>query len=63
MTDFVYEFRAAFIDDRYRLAVTRRAHTLFAMNGAPSDLPGDLYDRMRDGRFVIFHNEDARCGR
>ncbi len=59
MTDFAYEFRAAFLDDRYRLAVTCRAHTLFAMNGDPSGLPGDLYDRMRDGRFVVFHNTDA----
>ncbi|MCP4540407.1 MAG: AAA family ATPase [Chloroflexi bacterium] len=59
MTDFAYEFRAAFLDDRYRLAVACRAHTLFAMNGEPSELPGDLYDRMRDGRFVVFHNADA----
>ncbi len=27
--------------------------------GDPAELPGDLYDRMRDGRFVIFHNWDA----
>jgi DNA replication protein DnaC len=59
MTDFAYEFRAAFLDDRYRLAVACRAHTLFAMNGDPSGLPGDLYDRMRDGRFMVFHNADA----
>lgn len=59
MTDFAYEFRTAFLDDRYRLAATRRAHTLFAMNGNPAELPGDLYDRMRDGRFVIFRNADA----
>lgn len=59
MTDFAYEFRTAFLDDRYRLAVTRRAHTLFAMNCDPADLPGDLYDRLRDGRFVVFHNTDV----
>ena len=58
MTDFAYEFRTAFLDDRYRLAVTRRAHTLFAMNCDPAALPGDIYDRLRDGRFVIFHNTD-----
>jgi hypothetical protein len=29
------------------------------MNDDPSKLPGDLYDRMRDGRFVVFHNTDA----
>ncbi len=57
--DTAYEFRAAFLDDRYRFAVARRTHTLFAMNGDPAELPGDLYDRMRDGRFVIFHNRDA----
>ncbi|MCK4451269.1 MAG: hypothetical protein KAX26_11820 [Anaerolineae bacterium] len=59
MTDFAYEFRTAFLDDRYRLAVTRRTHTLFAMNCDPADLPGDLYDRLRDGRFVVFHNTDV----
>ena len=58
MTDFAYEFRTAFLDDRYRLAITRRAHTLFAMNCDPATLPGDIYDRLRDGRFVIFHNAD-----
>jgi len=58
MTDFAYEFRTAFLDDRYRLAITRRAHTLFAMNCDPSELPGDIYDRLRDGRFKIFHNTD-----
>ncbi len=49
MTDFAYEFRAAFLDDRYRLAVACRAHTLFAMNGEPSELPGDLYCIASDG--------------
>jgi len=58
MTDFAYEFRTAFLDDRYRLAMTRKAHTLFAMNCDPAELPGDIYDRLRDGRFVIFHNTD-----
>jgi DNA replication protein DnaC len=58
MTDFAYEFRTAFLDDRYRLAITRRAHTLFAMNSDPATLPGDIYDRLRDGRFEIFHNTD-----
>ncbi len=58
MTDFAYEFRTAFLDDRYRLAMTRRAHTLFAMNCNPKELPGDTHDRLRDGRFMIFHNKD-----
>jgi DNA replication protein DnaC len=59
MTDFAYEFRTAFLDDRYRLAVVRRAHTLFAMNCDPEELPGDIYDRLIDGRFVIFRNKDS----
>lgn len=59
MTDFAYEFRTAFLDDRYRLAIARQGHTVFAMNCDPSDLPGDLGDRLRDGRFVIFHNCDG----
>lgn len=59
MTDFAWEFRTAFLDDRYRLAVARRAHTVVAMNCDPADLPGDIYDRLRDGRFVIFHNTDS----
>jgi len=59
MTDFAWEFRTAFLDDRYRLAVTRRAHTVVAMNCDPADLPGDIYDRLRDGRFVVFHNTDS----
>lgn len=59
MTDFAYEFRGAFLDDRYRLGLTGRAHTLFAMNCDPATLPGDIYDRLRDGRFTIFHNRDS----
>jgi DNA replication protein DnaC len=58
LTAFAEEFRRSFLDDRYRLAVARRAHTVFAMNCDPATLPGDLYDRLRDGRFVIFHNTD-----
>lgn len=58
MTDFAHEFRTAFLDDRYRLAMVRQAHTLFAMNCDPSELTGDIYDRLRDGRFKIFHNTD-----
>jgi len=61
MTDYAYEFRTAFLDDRYRLATTRRAHTILAMNTNPadSDFPRDIYDRLRDGRFTIFHNADS----
>lgn len=59
MTDYAYEFRTAFLDDRYRLGVAHRAHTVFAMNSHPKDLSDDIYDRLRDGRFAIFHNRDS----
>lgn len=59
MTDYAEEFRRSFFDDRYRLALVRRAHTVLAMNCDPSDLPGDVWDRLRDGRFVVYHNEDG----
>lgn len=59
MTAYAHEFRAAFLDDRYRLGVAREAHTLFAMNTDPATFPADIYDRLRDGRFVIFRNTDS----
>lgn len=59
MTDYAEEFRRAFFDDRYRLAVYREAHTVLAMNCDPVTLPGDIADRLRDGRFTIHHNADA----
>lgn len=59
MTAYANEFRAAFLDDRYRLAIAREAHTLFAMNADPATFPADIYDRLRDGRFVIFCNTDS----
>ena len=63
MTGYAEEFRRSFFDDRYRLAVVRRAHTILAMNCDPGDqhngLPGDIWDRLRDGRFVIYHNGDG----
>lgn len=66
MTDYAEEFRRSFFDDRYRLALTRderhRAHTVLAMNCDPGDektgLPGDIWDRLRDGRFTVYHNSD-----
>jgi len=57
-TAYAEEFRRAFFDDRYRLAIVRSAHTVFGLNCAPASLPGDLYDRLRDGRFHILHNPD-----
>jgi len=59
MTDYAKELWHAFLDDRYRLALERKAHTVLAMNCDPATLPGDIWDRLRDGRFVIHHNRDA----
>ena len=59
MTDYAFEFRSRFLDDRYRRALEGTAHTIFAMNVDPKTLPGDIYDRLRDGRFVIFENRDV----
>jgi len=58
MTDYAEEFRRSFFDDRYRLALARRAHTVLAMNCDPASLPGDVWDRLRDGRFIVHHNSD-----
>lgn len=57
MTAYSYEFRSAFLDDRYRLAIAGQAVTLFALNADPREMPPDIYDRLRDGRFVICHIE------
>jgi len=59
MTAYSAEFRSAFLDYRYRLAWNGRAVTLFAMNCDPSEMPPPVYDRLRDGRFVIVRNRDA----
>jgi len=58
LTEYAEEFRRAFFDDRYRLATAGHAHTILALNCDPATLPGDLYDRLRDGRFTIHHNTD-----
>ena len=58
MTDYAEEFRRAFLDDRYRLGLAREAHTVLAMNCDPATLPGDIWDRLRDGRFTVHHNPD-----
>lgn len=64
MTEWADEFRRAWLDDRYRMAVAGEAHTVFAMNADPRTLPGDVWDRLRDGRFAVHHNPDpsARPG-
>jgi len=58
MNDYAEEFRRAFLDDRYRLGLARKAHTVLAMNCDPATLPGDIWDRLRDGRFTVHHNPD-----
>ena len=59
VTDWVQEFWRSFVDDRYRLGLCLEAHTVLAMNCDPAQLGGDIYDRLRDGRFIIYHNADA----
>jgi DNA replication protein DnaC len=59
MTLYAYEFRTRLLDDRYRAAVELRKHTLFALNASPeATMEPHLYDRLRDGRFVVFRNQD-----
>lgn len=59
MTDYAEEFWRAFLDDRYRLGLAREAHTVLAMNCDPATLPGDIWDRLMDGRFTRHHNADS----
>ncbi len=56
LTEYRQEFRTAFFDWRYRSAIEGDAHTLFAMNCNPMELPGDIYDRLR--QFEITCNND-----
>lgn len=54
LTEYASEFRSAFLDDRWRYGVEsgpEQRHTLLAMNDDPAELPGHIYDRLRDGRF------------
>jgi hypothetical protein len=55
LTEYADEFRASFLDDRWRYGIERnpgiQRHTLLAMNDDPAGLPGHIYDRLRDGRF------------
>jgi len=55
-TEFMFEFRFNFLDERYRQAINGETITLFASNGAPSALSDVLWDRVRDGRFKVIHN-------
>lgn len=56
-TEFADEFRFHFLDERYRQAVHGQTCTIFASNSNPNTLPEPLYDRVRDGRFVIVENK------
>lgn len=58
LTAYANEFRTRFLDDRCRLGIEGRALTLFALNDDPAMLPDYIYDRLRDGRFVIYNNTD-----
>ena len=67
-TKYAYEFRSAFLDDRYRYARERdensRLYTAFAMNSDPLSLPDHIYDRLQWGRntpdgFRIIQNKDS----
>jgi DNA replication protein DnaC len=56
-TQFATEFRARLIDHRYRDAIGLKTVTLFAGNDDPALLPMWVYDRVRDSRFILFHNK------
>lgn len=55
-TDFSNEFRFQFLDEKYRQAILGESQMIFASNTNPNTLPGPLWDRIRDGRFVIVEN-------
>lgn len=55
-TEWLEEFRFHFLDERYRQGVNGDTVTIFASNSNPDELPMALYDRVRDGRFMIVEN-------
>lgn len=57
VTPFMNDFRFDFLDERYRLGITGQAVTLFASNETPATLPDPIWDRVRDGRFKVVHNQ------
>lgn len=65
LTEYATEFQTTLLDDRWRYGVEAatdvRRHTLLALNHDPAELPGHIYDRLRDGRFGCFL-EDADTG-
>ena len=52
-TEYSKERRFVLMNRRYQLALQKEGVTLIASNCNPSELPGYLYDRIRDGRFHI----------
>lgn len=55
-TEWLEEFRFHFLDERYRQGINGDTVTVFASNTNPNELPMALYDRARDGRFMIVEN-------
>lgn len=58
-TPFLNDFRFDFLDDRYRQGIAGQTVTLFASNSDPATLPDPIWDRVRDGRFKVIHNQAA----
>lgn len=58
-TPFMRDFRFDFLDERYRQGVNGQTVTLFASNDNPATLPDPIWDRVRDGRFKVVHNQAA----
>jgi len=56
-TPFMQDFRFDFLDERYRQGVSAQTVTLFASNLTPATMPDPIWDRVRDGRFKIVHNQ------
>ena len=54
-TEYGSERRFVLMDRRYEGAIREKTITILASNRDPSNLPGYLYDRVRDGRFRIIH--------
>lgn len=59
LTNFAFEFRYRFLDQRYEQGIQKQKHTVFASNDSPQSFPEYIYDRLRDGRFRIFANTGA----
>lgn len=65
MTAWAFEFRTKFFDERYRMARSRLAHTMLAMNDDPRDLPDHISDRLRwgervpDGFRIVFNGDPS----